>query len=73
MITTVRGKPLMVTVGYRLPFPAYQDAIARAHQEGVQLSKVLRRATLRGLEAEAAGLAVQKGGQVRDQKGDATR
>lgn len=42
------------TVGYRLPVCVYDEAVRRAQEEGVKLSVVLRRATLIGLEVEAA-------------------
>lgn len=48
---TASGKVLTVTVAYRLPLPAHQRALAQAECEGIRLSEVLRRATLRGLEA----------------------
>lgn len=43
-----------LTVGYRLPVPAYRHAVAQAQREGVKLSVVLRRATVKGLQVEAA-------------------
>ena len=47
---TVRGKPISVTVGYRLPLPLYKRAVAQAEKRGVKLSEVLRSATKSGLD-----------------------
>lgn len=52
---TASGRELTITVAYRLPLPAHDRALAQAEREGVRLSVVLRRATLRGLEAESVG------------------
>ena len=46
---TAQGKPISVTVGYRLPLPLYQLAIAQAEKRGVKLSEVLRSAVKSGL------------------------
>lgn len=52
MTFTASGKQRTVTVGYRLPVPIYEQAVARAMNRGKRLSEVLRAATIRGLQAE---------------------
>ena len=61
MVTTVSGKDVSVSVGYRLPLPLYEEAERWARDRGVKLSVILREATEFGLAVLAGG----DGGDIR--------
>jgi len=65
MVTTVSGKNLSVSVGYRLPLSLYEEAGRRARDRGVKLSVVLREATAAGLAVLADGRQVAEPTQTK--------
>jgi len=52
---TYRGKPVSVPVSFFLPWPAYEQLVARATGEGKSLSAWLRAATERQLSQSPTG------------------
>ncbi len=53
---TIKGKPLSVTVAFRLPLSDYKKALALADRRNEsRLSPVLRELVQKGLEGNAAG------------------
>ena len=52
MELTASGKPRTMTVSFRIPVPAYDQATARALNRGKRLSEILRDAVILGLKAE---------------------